>query len=59
MFDAKDLKLKSEGSTTQGDSLAMAVCVLGLSVLLSKISLNSTGDKHTACAGDFVGAGKF
>ena len=57
LFVAKDLELKSEG-TTQGDRIAMAAYAPGLSVLQSKISQNNTGAKHIAYADDLVGAGK-
>ena len=58
LFVAKDLELKSEEGTTQGDPIAMAAYALGLSVLQNKISQNNTGAKHTAYTDDLVGAGK-
>ena len=58
LFVAKDLELKSEEGTTQGDPIAMAAYALGLSVLQNKISQNNTGAKHIAYADDLVGAGK-
>ena len=58
LFVAKDIELRSEEGTTQGDPIAMGAYALDLSVLQSKISQNNTGAKHTAYADDFVGAGK-
>ena len=58
LFVAKDLELKSEEGTTQGDPIAMAAYALGLPVLQNKRSQNNTGAKHIAYADDLVGAGK-
>ena len=58
LFVVKDLELKSEEGTTQGDPIAMAVYALGLSVLRNKISQNNAGAKHIAYADDLVGTGK-
>ena len=58
LFVAKDLELRSEEGTTQGDPIAMGANALGLSVLQSKISQNNTGAKHIAYAEDLVGAEK-
>ena len=55
---AKDLELKSEEGTTQGDPIAVEAYALGRSVLQSKIGQNNTGAKHIAYADDLVGAGK-
>ena len=58
LFAAKDLKLKSEEGTNQGDPITMAAYALGLSVLQSKICQNNKGAEHIAYADDLAGAGK-
>ena len=58
LFVAKDVELRSEEGTTQGDPIAMGAYALGLSVLQSKISQNNTRAKHIAYADDLVGLGK-
>ena len=43
LFVTKDIELRSEEGSTQGDPIAMTAYALGLSALQSKISLNSGG----------------
>ena len=50
--------IKSMEGTTQGDPVAMAMYALGLSVLQSVISYESTNVKQVAYADDLSGAGK-
>lgn len=54
----KGEKIESREGTTQGDPIAMAMYALGLSVLQSKISYETTRVKQVAYADDLTGAGE-